>query len=196
MTSKMKFTSLWMSLGLLNNVIAAAVDPRLTYLQEESYDYVIVGGGPSGLVVANRLTEDRKGIQVQDPLHSRKTWLISVVSVLVIENGPIDNRPNVFVPYLAAANMDNYYDVTSAPEPFMQNTTWGVHVGNVVGGGTVVNGMQFDRGSDADYDAWEQLGNKGWGYKGLRKYFKKSTHFQGPSATMQERFNITYDAEA
>ena len=49
--------------------------------------------------------------------------------------------------------MNNYYDVTSAPEPFMQNTTWGVHAENVVGGGTAVNGMQFDRGSDADYDA-------------------------------------------
>lgn len=78
----------------------------------------------------------------------------------------------------------------------MHNKTWGVHVGNVVGGGSVVNGMQFDRGSDLDYDAWEQLGNPNWGYGGLAKYFTKSTHFDGPSETTQQRLNITYDAHA
>ena len=83
--------------------------------------------------------------------------------MLVIENGVIDDRPTTSVPYFANINVENYYPITSAPEPFMQNKTWMVHVGNVVGGGSVVNGMQWDRGSDADYDAWEQLGNPGWG---------------------------------
>ncbi|KAF7445363.1 BetA Choline dehydrogenase [Pyrenophora tritici-repentis] len=78
----------------------------------------------------------------------------------------------------------------------MHNKTWMVHVGNVVGGGSVVNGMQWDRGSDADYDAWEQLGNPGWGYEGLAKYFKKSTHFDGPSEAVQKHFNMTFDATA
>lgn len=78
----------------------------------------------------------------------------------------------------------------------MQNTTWGVYVGNVVGGGSIVNGMQFDRGSNADYDAWEQLGNPGWGYRGLQDYFKKFTNFQAPPEAIRKRFNITYDANA
>ncbi|XPS78424.1 hypothetical protein M3J07_010441 [Ascochyta lentis] len=158
---------------------SASVDEKSLALDRGAeYDYVIVGGGLSGLVVANRLTEDEN------------------VSVLVIENGVIDNRPASRVPYFANINIDNYYPITSGPEPFMHNKTWSVHVGNVVGGGSVVNGMQFDRGADADYDAWEELGSPGWGYKGLAKYFKKSTHFEGPSEAVRERLNITYDTRA
>jgi choline dehydrogenase-like flavoprotein len=116
--------------------------------------------------------------------------------VLVVENGVIDNRPATSVPYFANINVDNYYPITSAPEPFMYNRTWMVHVGNVVGGGSVVNGMQWDRGSDADYDAWEELGSPGWGYEGLAKYFKKSTHFEPPSEAVGRHFNMTYDVSA
>ena len=118
------------------------------------------------------------------------------MSVLVIENGAIDDRPATSIPYFANINVDNYYDIISAPEPFMENKTWNVHVGNVVGGGSVVNGMQWDRGTDSDYDSWEQLGNPGWGYAGLQKYFKKSTKFDAPSDAVQKHFNITYNIEA
>ena len=127
-------------------------------------------------------------------LKSVQSLLTFPVSVLVIENGEIDDRPATSVPYFANINVDNYYDIVSAPEPFMHNKTWVVNVGNVVGGGSVVNGMQWDRGSDADYDAWERLGNPGWGYEGLCQYFKKSTHFDGPSEVVQEKLNITYNA--
>ncbi|KAF2024211.1 choline dehydrogenase [Setomelanomma holmii] len=86
------------------------------------------------------------------------------------------------IPYYTNINVDNYYDITSAPEPFMQNKTWKVHVGNVVGG------------LNADYNAWEMLGSPGWGFRGLAKYFKKFTHFDGPSEAIRKHFNITYDA--
>ncbi|CAN9155263.1 unnamed protein product [Alternaria alternata] len=165
-------------LGFLSTVTAAAVNVRQAYSESATYDYIVVGGGLSGLVVANRLTENAN------------------ISVLVIENGVIDDRPTTSVPYFANINTENYYPITSAPEPFMQNKTWMVHVGNVVGGGSVVNGMQWDRGSDADYDAWEQLGNPGWGYEGLAKYFKKSTQFDGPSEAVRRHFNMTFDANA
>jgi choline dehydrogenase-like flavoprotein len=56
--------------------------------------------------------------------------------------------------------------------------------------------MQWDRGSDADYDAWEELRNDGWGFSGLEKYFKRSTHFIAPSEALREEFDITYDALA
>jgi choline dehydrogenase-like flavoprotein len=73
----------------------------------------------------------------------------------------------------------------------MYNKAWGGHVGNVVGGGSVVNGIQFDRSSDAIYDAYQQLGSPEWGQKGLAKYFKKSTHSDGPSEAVRERLGIT-----
>lgn len=69
-----------------------------------------------------------------------------------------------------------------------------VYVGNVVGGGSVVNGMAFDRASAADYDAWEQLGNTGWNWNNLLYYFKKSTTLTPPSASNIKAFGITYDA--
>ncbi|KAF1960226.1 choline dehydrogenase [Byssothecium circinans] len=78
----------------------------------------------------------------------------------------------------------------------MNDKTWNVSVGNVVGGGSAVNGLLWDRGTDLDYDSWEQLGNPGWGSNGMAKYFKKSTHFDAPSEKTVKEFNITYDKDA
>lgn len=69
------------------------------------------------------------------------------------------------------------YDIHSAPVPALGNQTFLVTVGNVVGGGSFVNGMQFDRGADADYDAWAELGNKGWDWQGLKPYFMKMSRY-------------------
>lgn len=69
---------------------------------------------------------------------------------------------------------------TSIPQPGLNNRTSPLYTGAVVGGGTVVNGMFFARGSAGDYDAWEQLGNPGWGWKGLLPYFRKVGLADGP----------------
>ena len=61
----------------------------------------------------------------------------------------------------------------SVPQPELNNRTSTLYAGAVVGGGTVVNGMFFNRGSAGDYEAWEKLGNPGWGWEGLLPYFKK-----------------------
>jgi len=61
----------------------------------------------------------------------------------------------------------------SVPQPGLDGRTSPVYSAAVVGGGTVVNGMFFNRGSAGDYDAWEQLGNPGWAWKDLLPYFKK-----------------------
>ncbi|KAF2655613.1 GMC oxidoreductase [Lophiostoma macrostomum CBS 122681] len=154
-------------------------DTSLTIATNQIYDYIIVGGGLTGLVTANRFSEN-----------GNKT-------VLIIENGYIDDGPLTSIPHMASIlNTADLYPITSAPVPGLNNSVWAVSVGNVVGGGSVVNGMQRDCGADADYDAWEQLGNGGWGAKGLAKYLKKSTHFTPPSESSREAFGLTYDENA
>ncbi|KAF2127475.1 GMC oxidoreductase [Dothidotthia symphoricarpi CBS 119687] len=144
-----------------------------------TYDYVIVGGGTTGLVVANRLSEDPE-----------KT-------VLVIENGILNNGTLSSIPGNSGGlNTAAMYDIYSAPVPNLGNQSFLVTVGNVVGGGSYVNGMQFDRGADADYDAWAELGNKGWGWQDLKPYFMKSNHFDPPSKETTKEFGITYDRTA
>jgi choline dehydrogenase-like flavoprotein len=65
------------------------------------------------------------------------------------------------------------FNITSAPQPGINNRTAGVYAAHVVGGGSAVNAMFFDRGSRGDYNLWEDLGNPGWGWNGLLPYFKK-----------------------
>ncbi|KAJ4381707.1 hypothetical protein N0V86_003071 [Didymella sp. IMI 355093] len=145
-------------------------------IKNKTYDYVIVGGGLTGLVVAHRLSEDK----------SR--------SVLVLETGPITDDINTIIPTLGNnINSAMQYSLDSAADEKLEGLSFPVLVGKVVGGGSVVNGMAFDRASAADYNAWEQLGNPGWGWNGLLPYFKKSTTFTPPMLTGKE-FNITYDA--
>ncbi|KAJ4350390.1 uncharacterized protein N0V89_009011 [Didymosphaeria variabile] len=145
------------------------------------YDYVIVGGGITGLVVANRLSENKN-----------KT-------ILVIEAGEnIDTQGNT-IPYkandIAAAAPLKWTGFTTQPEAQLGDKTYNVNVGKVLGGGSVINGMVYDRGNAADYDAWEALGNEGWGWAGMEPYFIKGTTFQPPSAEVAEAFNITWDPD-
>lgn len=88
------------------------------------------------------------------------------------------------------------WNVTSAPEDSLGGATFSVAMASVVGGGSVVNGMLADRGSKADYDAWEVLGNDGWGWDGLLPYFQKSTNFTPPLQGLAEDFDMLSDPEA
>ena len=93
----------------------------------------------------------------------------------MIEYGPLDqHEPSVLVPGLLNLTSTPYwFNLTSTPQSGLDNGTFMVPIAAVVGGGTVINGMFFDRGSAADYDAWEELGSPGWGWDGLLPYFKK-----------------------
>jgi choline dehydrogenase-like flavoprotein len=86
------------------------------------------------------------------------------------------------------------YDIQSAPDAKLGNAKFTVGVGNVVGGGSIVNGMMFHRGSENDYMAWEELGNWGWCWYDLLPYFKKSTTFTAPSRAHAQEWGLTYDS--
>ncbi|KAL4864064.1 hypothetical protein BDV12DRAFT_205956 [Aspergillus spectabilis] len=149
------------------------------------YDYVVVGGGVSGLVVANRLTEDPKST-------SRST------TVLVIEAGKIDNYSQAiqYPRYVSLAPVNNSWPITSLPDAELNNRTTPVEVARVLGGGSAINGMAFDRGSPGDYDLWgELIEDESWGWEGLLPYFKKSETFTPPTEDLQEEFGIGYDME-
>ncbi|KAF9020547.1 alcohol oxidase [Hymenopellis radicata] len=142
-----------------------------------AYDYIVVGGGQSGLVIANRLSED-----------SSKT-------VLIVEYGTIDDTPSQVEPSSAtnyAAR--NLFNVTSVPQPGIGNKRSTVYAAAVVGGGSTINGMLFDRGAAEDYNNWEKLNNTGWGWAGLLPYFRKSTRFNTPiDPAIVTEYNQTWD---
>ncbi|OLN97867.1 Pyranose dehydrogenase 3-like protein 2 [Colletotrichum chlorophyti] len=152
---------------------------RTLAVTRDEFDYVVVGGGTSGLVVANRLSED-----------PNKT-------VLVVEYGDFPDTVNVTVPYFATQDQSaRLYNMTSVPQAHLDNRTSGLRLGAVVGGGSSINGMAWDRGSIADYDAWQDLGNPGWGWNTLLTYFRKSSTFEPPSDEYVERYGYEWAPEA
>jgi len=120
-------------------------------------------------------------------------------SILVIEAGGADDNPNIRLPYAASYAVNTsltWSGYVSQPEPYLGNKTWNTRVAKVLGGGSIINGMMYERGSAADYDAWEALGNQGWGWEGMYPYFKKSTEFIPPPEATVKQVNITWDPEA
>lgn len=132
-----------------------------------TYDYVIVGGGTAGCVLANRLSEDPK------------------TRVLLLEAGGNDNYHWVHIPvgYLyCIGNPRVDWMMKTASEPGLNGRSLVYPRGKVLGGCSSVNGMIYMRGQAADYDHWRQMGNTGWGWDDVLPYFLKSEdHHAGAS---------------
>ncbi|OTA58336.1 GMC oxidoreductase [Hypoxylon sp. EC38] len=138
---------------------------------QDRYDYIIVGAGIGGLVVANRLSEDPS------------------VSVLVIEARDLDDgAEDVSVPGNIGFEDPRRYEVKLdvAAQKFLDGKARVLSQGKAVGGSTIINGLVWTRGSAADFDAWEHLGNPGWGWSGLLPYFQKSEKFSLKNGSRQE----------
>jgi len=106
---------------------------------------------------------------------SRKRTDTTLATVLIVEIGDFDDTWDTAIPYLASiARQDLMFQQLSNPIRALNNRTTTISLGKAVGGGTIVNGMVVTRGQKQDYDAWEQLGNPGWGWDEIYKYFKKA----------------------
>jgi len=126
---------------------------------QESFDYVIVGAGSSGCVLANRLSEDGKN------------------SVALIEAGPPDRSPWIHLPIGYAKTMWDpkvNWKFQTEPDPGMKNRQIYWPRGKTLGGSSSINGLIFIRGQKQDYDHWQDLGNPGWGWDDVLPYFKKA----------------------
>lgn len=93
----------------------------------------------------------------------------------MIEYGPLDNDdPSIINPPKGLSVDPRFaYSLPSVPQPGLHNRSVTLTAGAVVGGGSAVNGMFFDRGAREDYENWERLGNPGWDFDSLLPYFKK-----------------------
>ncbi|QIE44202.1 choline dehydrogenase [Pseudohalocynthiibacter aestuariivivens] len=125
----------------------------------EEYDYIIVGAGSAGCVLANRLTEDAD------------------TSVLVLEFGGSDRSILIQMPtaFSIPMNTRKYnWKYETEPEPFLNGRRIHCPRGKVLGGSSSINGLVYVRGHALDFDEWEELGAHGWGYRNCLPYFKKS----------------------
>ncbi|MCQ1799347.1 GMC family oxidoreductase N-terminal domain-containing protein, partial [Neorhizobium galegae] len=127
-----------------------------------TYDYVIVGGGTAGCVLANRLSAD------------------PAVEVLMIEAGGEGRGFYIDMP-LGLAHLIGrpQYDwlYKGEPEPYLDGRRLALPRGKMLGGSSAINGLIYVRGHAYDYDQWAQLGNRGWSWESLLPYFKRSETF-------------------
>jgi choline dehydrogenase len=123
------------------------------------FDYVIVGAGSAGCVLANRLSDD------------------PTISVALVEAGGRDTNPWIHIPagyYRNITNRNITWQFGSGPEPELGGRMVNWPRGRVLGGTSAINGLLYVRGQAEDFDVWRQLGNPGWSFRDVLPYFKRA----------------------
>ena len=151
----------------------------------EEFDYIIIGAGSAGCVLANRLTS------------------ISSNKVLLIEAGGKDNYPWIHIPvgyYKTMHNPKTDWCFKTEPDETLNNRSINYPRGKTLGGSSSINGLLYIRGQEQDYDIWRQLGNKGWGWDDVLPYFLKAENQErgpnkfhndkGPLAVSDQRIRL------
>ncbi|MBN8292942.1 GMC family oxidoreductase N-terminal domain-containing protein [Rhodobacter sp. NTK016B] len=134
--------------------------------EKSQFDYVIVGAGSSGAVLAHRLSED------------------PAIRVCLIEAGPKDRSPLIRVPLgVMVLSKDKRHNwlYASTPQDGLDGRRVSIPRGRVLGGSSAINGMIYIRGHRADYDNWAAMGCTGWDYASVLPYFRKSEDNTDPS---------------
>ena len=130
--------------------------------EEGQYDFIVVGAGAAGSVLAAELSA-------------------SGAHVLVIESGGPDNAPTVANPSVWFYNIGGPldYHLPVVPSPRLNNRNFNMALGHVLGGGTSINAMVWMRGMQRDYDGWAKNGAKGWAFADVLPVFKSQEDWEG-----------------
>lgn len=125
----------------------------------DAYDYVVIGAGSAGCVLANRLSADPAN------------------RVLLLEAGGRDRNPWIHIPvgyYRTIFNRRLNWGYQTEPEPALEDRRIAWPRGRVLGGSSAINGLVYIRGQPQDFDLWRQQGNRGWGWADVLPYFRRA----------------------
>ncbi len=129
---------------------------------EGTYDYIVVGAGASGSIVASELSK-------------------TGATVLVVESGGPDSSPTISNPSIWFYNLGSpmNWNLPIAPVPQLNNRQFNMALGRVLGGGSSINALVWSRGMERDFDGWERNGAKGWGFKDVLPMYKAQEDWEG-----------------